>query len=392
MKMRGIFWLLGLSVSLCFGQGPTVEDWRTEDYVPSEKEQAEDDALLKKHFEQTLVKLALYVTNSTNPQLVVTTAKVQGLSALARELRTRNDVFRDLKEVVLATFVPNYSRQGTPLSDFMDKEIMRDVDQYVKYAETVAEYGFNVALYDDGIRLALIPEDQVSGTNDGEQVMGGEELYYDGLRITEYQQKVNQALEEVMAYQTTGDDAADIAAMEGIIARIFAEPKSHQRVMELIIRLYKIRLSNGGNFSKKEIAVYEDYIRGLQPDPPLEATTPPSGNSDQWVNEAMIAMQDMGAASRNPVKRYGLVAEESYNRHMGTLAINNEEAQKALTNVVQAWKSLELAKNAERLDELYQIAYEVIENGFKYDNTKLKAMVGEFKKVWDLIWKTKNGN
>ncbi|VAW11315.1 hypothetical protein MNBD_BACTEROID03-284 [hydrothermal vent metagenome] len=93
-----------------------------------------DDEIIIKKFKKTIFKLALYNTQLADGDIIVDLADTYGgIPEQARLLAVRNPSWKNIKDGVIGELLPEYSKQGTYLETVYDKELMRDIDQYIKY-------------------------------------------------------------------------------------------------------------------------------------------------------------------------------------------------------------------------------------------------------------------
>lgn len=364
------------------------------DEIDDSDEQGPTDwQVIKKYFPKTIAKLGLYSGQVASPSLVVKLAKKQGITGQAAIMAIKNPSWKNVKDGIVEQLLPDYSKQGTPLETIYDKELMRDIDQYVMYAETFMTYGLNMNSYDTEVRNHMSPEKGVTEFVENPEEKLEEEKFGD-MTVSEYQNQVTKAYQAVSEYEYTGDDEADELAVQQIIGNYFESEQDRSNVLFLMGELSSAEYDEDDEEGNEELVseIFTGFFEMLeaQKEEALaveEALADETGaGADQgWDNTLNGLMADLGAEDRDVGERYGAYAEPYYTEEKTKFQERNEQAQVELTNIIKTWKTLELARYADMLNEMIQIGQELIENGISYDTSDLKTIVGELEKIWKAI-------
>ena len=359
----------------------------------SDEQGATDWEIISKKFPKTIGKLTTYSVQVASPSLVVKLAKKQGITVQAAAMAIKNPSWKNVKDGIVEQLLPDYSKQGTPLETIYDKELMRDIDQYVMYAETFMTYGLNMNSYDTEVRNHMSPEKGVNEIVENPEEKLEEEKFGD-MTVTEYQSQVTKAYQAVSDYEYTGDDVADELAVQEIIGNYFESEQDRNNVLYLMGELSSAEYDEDDEEANEEVVseIFTGYFEMLEiqkeealaEEEALEEEIGP-GADEGWDNTLNGLMADLGAEDRDVGDRYGNYAEPYYTEEKTKFKERNEQAQVDLTNVVKLWKTAELARYADMLNEMIQVGQELIENGISYDTSDLKTIVGELEKIWKAI-------
>ena len=354
-----------------------------------------DERLIAKKFAQTVIKLGMYHWQLEDRERVIMICENYAVVLQAGVLAIRNPTFENIKEVVVSNLLPNYTEQGTFLETIFDKELMRDVDQYVKYARTFLDYGLNMTQYDTDVRVYLSPEKGV--VEEYVTLEGGErvEETFGGLTATEYQANVMAIYTEVNEYQPIGIPEIDDANILAIIESYFTDEEEQQNILELMVALNETEWTGEEEVDNPILQqIFEDYFENLEADEPeeeiVEEDIVDQPGNEGWNNGLNELMVNLGAGDRNVYNRYGEASEPYYTEHRTRVREGQTAAQEALTNVVQAWEVVQQGKYIEMAIEMEQIGREIIENGVQYDTSEIEEFYGIMRQLWNAIFNSKS--
>ena len=354
-----------------------------------------DERLIAKKFAQTVIKLGMYHWQLEDRERVIMICENYAVVLQAGVLAIRNPTFENIKEVVVSNLLPNYTEQGTFLETIFDKELMRDVDQYVKYARTFLDYGLNMTQYDTDVRVYLSPEKGV--VEEYVTLEGGErvEETFGGLTATEYQANVMAIYTEVNEYQPIGIPEIDDANILAIIESYFTDEEEQQNILELMVALNETEWTGEEEVDNPILQqIFEDYFENLEADEPeeeiVEEDIVDQPGNEGWNNGLNELMANLGAGDRNVYNRYGEASEPYYTEHRTRVREGQTAAQEALTNVVQAWEVVQQGKYIEMAIEMEQIGREIIENGVQYDTSEIEEFYGIMRQLWNAIFNSKS--
>ena len=354
-----------------------------------------DENLIAKKFAQTIIKLGLYNYQLEDEERIIMICENYLVVVQAGALAIKNPTFENIKEVVVSELLPNYSEQGTFLETIFDKELMRDVDQYVKYARTFLDYGLNMTQYDSDVRVYLSPEKGV--LEEYATIEGGERVgdTYNGLSATEYQANVMAVYAEIGEYDSTGIPEVDDAAILAIIEGYFVNEQEQENILGLMSSLNDKEWTGDEDVDNPILQqIFEDYFTNLEADEPeevvIDETEEEIPGNEGWDNGLNELMASMGAGDRNVYNRYGESSEPYYSEHRDRVRQGQTEAQEALTNVVQAWEVLQNGKYVEMAIEMEEIGRELLENGVSYDTSQIEEFYGIMRQLWEAIKNTKS--
>ena len=354
-----------------------------------------DERLIAKKFAQTVIKLGMYNWQLEDQDRVIMICENYAVVFQAGLLAIKNPTFENIKDVVVSNLLPNYSEQGTFLETVFDRELMRDVDQYIKYARTFLDYGLNMTRYDTDVRVYLSPEKGV--VEEYATIEGGERVgdTYNGLTATEYQANVMAIYTEIGEYEPVGIPEEDDAAILSIIESYFQNVDEQHNILGLMTSLNDTEWTGDEEVDNPILQqIFEDYFDNLEADGPEEETI---GEPDEdipgnegWDNGLNELMANIGAGDRNVYNRYGEASEPYYSEQRQRVRQGQTEAQEALTNVVQAWEVLQNGKYVEMAIEMEQIGRELIENGVSYDTGQIEEFYGIMRQLWEAIKNSKS--
>lgn len=369
----------------------TINSQNEDDY----RDGISDERLIAKKFAQTVIKLGMYHWQLEDRERVIMICENYAVVLQAGVLAIRNPTFENIKEVVVSNLLPNYAEQGTFLETVFDKELMRDVDQYVKYARTFLDYGLNMTQYDTDVRVYLSPEKGV--VEEYVTLEGGERVgeTYGGLTATEYQANVMAIYTEVNEYEPVGISEVDDANILEIIQGYFTDEEEQQNILELMVALNDTEWTGDEEVDNPILQqIFEDYFENLKADEPEEEIVEedPIDQPDYegWNNGLNELMANLGAGDRNVYNRYGEASEPYYSEHRNRVRQGQTEAQEALTNVVKAWEVIQSERYIEMAIEMEQIGREIIENGIQYDTSQIEEFYGVMRQLWDAIINSKS--
>ena len=358
--------------------------------------QSDEDVIIKK-FTETLVKLTLYNTQIRDEDQIIMICENYMVSAQGALLAIKNPTFKNIKDYVVKNLLPDYSEQGTLLETVIDKELMRDVDQYIKYARTFMDYGLNMTAADKEVRVYLSPEKGVVEQYEMEEGVNREEITYNGITAGEYQQRVTELYQEINEYEPTGVAEIDDQAILDMISSKFSDEQDQQNVLVLMESLLSTEWTGDEEVDQPILQdIFNEYFLALESDQmeeeeeteivEEELDMPENEGWDNGLNELLA---NMGVGDRSVSARYGEAAEPFYSEYKQNTLRNQEEAQVALTNVFDAWETLQLVKYTEMAIEMEQIGRELIENGVDYNTSDIKEFYGQMRTLWELIKKEK---
>lgn len=349
-----------------------------------------DEALIVNKFTETILKLTLYGTQLADRDLILLVCDSYAVPVQGALLAVRNPTWNNIREYVIQNLLPEYSRQGSYLETIYDRELMRDIDQYIKYAETALSYGFNMTGADREVRAYLSPEKGVLDEfemTEGETV---EQVTYGGDTAAVYQSKITSLYADILAYEPTGDPIVDDAVIEAMTYTYFENGEEHARALDLIVDMNQAEFT-GDEILDAEIlsGIFDAFFAEEEADEEIVdgGIVTPADNEGEWDNGLNQLMVDMGMGDRDPRNRYGDAAEPYYSEHVTSVRNSNQEAQVALTNVFKAWEAIQLTEYADKAIEMEQLVTQLYENGADYPIERIEELTGQLKYLWDIIKK-----
>lgn len=363
-----------------------------------------DDQVILKKFTKTITKLALYNAQLADPESVVDVADTYGgIPLQAGILAIRNPSFKNIKDGIVSGLLPDYSKQGTYLETIYDKELMRDIDQYIKYVQTFMDYGLIMSSkvgIDGQVRNHLSPENTIEDYFEEVDGVVSEEETFGGLTTSEYQSQVTAAYQAVGEYEPTGIAEEDDAAIQAIIAEYFSNEQDQENVLILMGELSSAEYVEDDEDANSAIVteIFDAYFERLEiqkqeaeaAEEEAEEDIFVQPGNEGWENGLNALMADMGEGNRSVSARYGDAAEPYYSNYKSHTRQAQENTQIELTNIVKIWESLQAVKYIEMGIEMEQIGRELLENGVNFDTSEIKDFFGEMKRLWDAIKNTKD--
>ena len=352
-----------------------------------------EDQLIQRKFTESIIKLGIYAAQIVDEDLVITISETQMVTAQAAALAIGNPTWENLREYFITNLLPDYSRQGTYLETIYDKELMRNVDQYVKYAETAMSYGFNMTSADREVRTYLSPE-----KNLGEEFMEMDgvaplEPTYNGDTAAQYQTKIMNLYQDIAAYEYTGDPAIDDAVVTAMAYTYFEDEDTHAQVLGNIVTMQEVEFT-GDPLLDNEIMMgyFDEMFVEMEPDEIEEVEVIVEAGEEGYENGLNGLLADMGVENRDPRARYGDAAAPFYNRMATSANERNEEAQVALTNIFNTWEALQVADNIEKAIEMERLVRFIYENYDDINLDRLEQLTGALQEIWDAIKEAKANN
>lgn len=326
-------------------------------------------------FSQTLVKMSLLLTQTEFEGLTILVCETFSLPFFyGRPLDRENPTYENFRDYAINNMMPNNSRNGEELESIFDKEMMRDVDQVIKYSEASMDFGLQLIMADGPVKVYLAPERNMDDEWTQANIEDDEEEYlYNGMTQEEYQERVLQMMDDLENMEFTGNEEEDAEMMSEIINGYFNDEDDSEDITYLVEELATLEYTGDPAVDEAMVnEVMERHFREIAENEEGETLAENFGNNEPWDNGIYPIMEGLQLGDRNVENRYGEAASPFMEEYREEVNGGNAFATNALTNFFGIWNEIQQGRYIERMIEVEGTIREFYGNGGQFNINRVE--------------------